>query len=77
METKIIENKIWGFLNLRMRPYLKAAVKIERISNRIYEKVTFILKKEGFESIKKISDDLISYISKGSHCFDINSNLSL
>lgn len=77
IETKIIENKIWGFLNLTMRPYLKAVVKIERASNKIYEKVAKIQKKESLVQIKKFSDNLISYISRVSQCFEINSNSSL
>ncbi len=35
LETKTIENKIWGFINLRMMPYLKAAIKVEEKVKKI------------------------------------------
>jgi hypothetical protein len=28
METRVITNKMWGFINLKMMPFLKAAKKI-------------------------------------------------
>lgn len=56
VETKVISNKIWAFINLRMMPYLKAAKKIEEQVTKVYEKHVRIQKKVSFDMIKKASD---------------------
>ncbi len=64
LETKTIENIIWGFINLRMMPYLKAASKIEQKVIKIQDKVIHLQKKFSFDLIKNTSIDFISSISK-------------
>lgn len=73
VETKVISNKIWAFINLRIMPYLKAAKKIEERVTKVYEKHARIQKKVSFEMIKKASDEALSAIMKESKSFQINS----
>lgn len=49
----MISNKIWAFINLRMMPYYKAAIKIEQKATKIYQKQVRIQKKVSFDLIKK------------------------
>jgi hypothetical protein len=39
LETKLIENKIWAFLNLKALPYIQAAKKMERPIKRLKKRI--------------------------------------
>lgn len=64
LETKLIENKIWAFINLKALPYIQAARKMERPIKRLKKRIEYQHISFTFESIKTFAFDRIKIAAR-------------
>lgn len=64
LETKLIENKIWAFLNLKALPYVRAASKMERPIKRLKKHIEHQHVITTFQVIKTFAYYKITQVSR-------------